>query len=203
MFIKDNYKEKVVSSGFGQDRGSYKHAGVDYPGTKKDVIVNQIAGVVEKIVYNDKYFGTHCVVYSNPKFAKGIEEVFYHEYCHLSEVSSDLAPGKFIDAGAYIGKMGNTGDCYTSYDANGKITHSYRLITVQEQNDPECFFGVHLHLGFYQFCQAGKKTKLINEMKNKKIISDNTMGDTHFYQWQRVYFAPRVIYSYFKIIENI
>jgi hypothetical protein len=83
MFKEDYYKELVVTSGFGVDRGSYKHEGVDYHGTKKDDVKNQIAGVVCEITLDDKYYGNHCIIKSNPKYLKGVDELFYHSYCHL------------------------------------------------------------------------------------------------------------------------
>ena len=196
MFKKDHYKNKRISSGFGIDRGSYKHSGIDYPGTKKEDVYNQIDGIVENIIYDEKYFGTQCIMYSNPKFAGDVNDKLYHSYCHLSEV--DVKEGQFLESGKIIGKMGNSGDSFTVYDSKGKLTDFYRPITDKEKENKKCNFGVHLHLWFFQICKKGKTTPLFRKLKSLKIISKDTIGDTHFYQWGKLIFAPRVIYKYFK-----
>jgi hypothetical protein len=196
MFKEDYYKELVVTSGFGVDRGSYKHEGVDYHGTKKDDVKNQIAGVVCEITLDDKYYGNHCIIKSNPKYLKGVDELFYHSYCHLFKIDAEL--NKFVNFGEIVGRMGNSGNCYTKFNEKGKLSDSYRHVTTEEQKDEICNYGVHLHLWFYQKCKAGEKTKLLTDLKKKSIITDKAIGDTHFYQWGKIIYAPRVIYSYFQ-----
>lgn len=200
IFSMNFYKNKIISSGFGVDRGLYKHSGIDIVGTKNDYVTNVIDGVVSEIIYDQNYFGTQCIVYSNLQFAGGIDEIIFHSYCHLDDAlarSSD-----FVRVGTYLGKMGNTGGCYTKYDSAGNLSNSYRLVTREEQEDKNCNFGVHLHLWFYQKCAPGKSTKLLKELTKLKIISQYTLGDTHFYQWNKLIFAPRVISSYFKYLNK-
>lgn len=200
MFKEDFYKERRVSSGFGEDRGRYKHSGIDYPGTKKEDIFNQINGKVFKILHEKDYFGTQCIVYSNPKFAGGVNDKLYHSYCHLYKVS--VKEDQFVEAGSILGKMGNSGGSYTSFDKKGKYTAICRKVTKEEQEDKNCNFGVHLHLWFYQDCKPGKTTPLFNKLKGLNIISKQSLGDTHFYQWSKLIIAPRVIYKYFKILNE-
>jgi hypothetical protein len=163
-------------------------------------IKSLISGVVQKKIYDKKYFGTQCLLCSNPKFAGGVDEKLYHSYCHLHEIT--VNEGGFIEAGKVIGKMGNSGGCYTGYDSKGNYTGIYRPVTKSEQDDKHCNYGVHLHLWFYQDCAPGKQTKLLKQIKSMKIISSFSLGDTHFYQWSKLIIAPRVIFSYFKKIQE-
>lgn len=199
MYLVNLYAGKTIISDFAEDRGKYIHSGVDYVGTKQDDVFVVIDGVIEEIGYEEDYFGRQCIIKSNPKYAGGVDDILFHSYCHLHNVIP--GEGEFVKWGAVLGKMGNSGGCYTGYDAQGKYTGKYRKVTKEEQNKAGCNYGVHLHLYFYQWCKKGDSTPLLDELQKLGLL-DNSPGKTYFYQWGQLMIAPDVIDRYFKLLTK-
>lgn len=194
MYKGNYYKDMYVSSGFAEDRGAYLHSGIDGVSKKGTEIKILFDGILEPMSLFLSY-GIYRVCKTNPKYVGGVNEVFFHSYCHLYE-AYPYRYNLFLPAGTVIGTMGNSGKCYTR-DING-----WRLLTIEEKNDAHYQAGTHLHFSCFQFAKSGQVTKLLKDLKYKKLIKNYNPGNTHFWQWGKLFIAPRIMMSYFKILQG-
>lgn len=186
MFKKDYYRKYPVSSKFGVDRLNWIHSGVDYVAPKGTKLVSMFDGVVYMQIKDKSGFGNQIIVKTNPKFDKGIDDTFYHSYCHCNDLL--MVEKSFVKAGKQIATMGNSGDCYTL--DNGQ----YRAVSESEKLDKDCNRGVHLHFWIYQYCAKDKTTPLLIELQKQQLITK----EDYFYQWNKVIYNPQCIYNYFR-----
>ncbi len=75
-------------------------------------------------------------------------------------------------------------------------------MTDEEKYNSECQKGVHLHLSFHQNVGAYKKTKLLNELIRLKLVPKTFDSKYYFWQWNKLFIAPRVIYQYFEYLKS-
>lgn len=199
MFIEDWYKNYRPLSGFAEDRGNYKHAGIDPSDEKGTTIKCLLDSVLDYVEVENKYHGNKVVLRSNCKYINGPDELLYHSYCHLFEIA-ELPKKDLIKAGSKLGTMGNSGKCYTGWQIDGTYNpEKMRVLTQAEIDDENCSYGSHLHVQFHQKAKPGKVTQFLKELFKLKLASKQTVGDTHFWQWGELFIAPRVVYAYFKL----
>ncbi len=207
MIKEDFYRDLQIftkTSEFAEIRkysyGRYLHSGDDFISDegKNQNIYNLIDGVFFSSGTGRDY-GNFIIIKHNPKFIRGgIDDIFFSLYCHLDLVdyTKKKVINNFIGSGSIIGKMGNTGNCYTL----NQMTNKYRPVTEKEAIDPKCNKGVHLHQGFYQSCEINKETKLLKELKKLKLVADNPYN--YFYQWGKLFYNPKKIMTYFKLLQG-
>jgi murein DD-endopeptidase MepM/ murein hydrolase activator NlpD len=199
LFKKNWYDSYVKTSDFREPRDGYIHSGNDYKGIKSNPGKVFLSGIVHKIKYSLDYYGTQVQIYTNPKYVGGVDDLLYHNYCHLDYVFTNIQIGNFVESGDQIGKLGNTGRCLTEYQLNGeRIPGKYRRITPEEQANPNLNWSVHLHSSFWQIASSGEKTALLLHMEELGIITT----DDYFYQWGKVFIRPEVIFRYFEIMQS-
>lgn len=185
MFNINYYKNYRVTSPFADDRSQMysiyglkdgKHEGIDFVGDHN--LFNLFDGVISSICTigdDPKHFpyGKFVKIYSNPKFAGGVDDIFYSQYCHLDSVDNSLVKGYFIKEGSKIGVMGNTG-------------HS---------------FGTHLHFMTYQDqIPVGFKTKLLNDILVK--LNLQLKNDIAFWQFGKLFYNPNTIMDYLTKLQS-
>jgi murein DD-endopeptidase MepM/ murein hydrolase activator NlpD len=191
----------LITSKFGDRRDYGFHEGNDYwhKNLKNTDIINIYNGVLEYINYEDnpsESYGYRVCIRSNPKYLNGIDCDIYVRYSHLhkidngiiQKVKQPLAKNRYIKKGTPVGKMGNTGTCYTR---NTKT--KWRKVTEEEKKDPAFKGGVHLHLDFQV------KTRIAAEELNRAIKDKtNFYGEAFITQWDFYYFHPLAIEKYYN-----
>ena len=114
-----------ITSDFGYRRnpfsgyGTEYHSGIDFKGNTGDTIRSTAAGVVEFAGRNGLY--GNCVIINHDKNFKTL-------YGHLSKIGVNA--GQKVQAGEFIGKLGNTGR------STGPHLH-YEIIRENSQINPE------------------------------------------------------------------
>ncbi|OLN31456.1 M23 family metallopeptidase [Desulfosporosinus metallidurans] len=116
---------------FGADRegGLRKHEGTDLFGKEGTPIVSICGGKIEQLGWN-RLGGERVGV-------RGDDGNYYY-YAHLQFISPSLVKGNRIEAGDFVGSMGNTGDAITTPDhlhfgielPNGQWINPYPFLKV-------------------------------------------------------------------------
>lgn len=181
--------------------GTYLHGGDDLVSEKgkQQDLFNLITGVISSFGTGRDY-GCYLLTKHNPRFANGVDDIFYGLYCHMHEIDdyiieSNQTKNKFINSGMIIGKMGNTGNCWTH-----KMTGGYRPVTEKEVKNPNSIAGVHLHNQFHQIADQDEITPLLKELKNRGIVKDNPYN--YFWQLGKLFYNPKCIMTYFKQLQG-
>jgi murein DD-endopeptidase MepM/ murein hydrolase activator NlpD len=104
--------DPFISSGYG-DRESCKscstfHQGLDFTPGRGQPVVAATEGIVVE-VSNANEYGVFVVIEHNVLFGNG--QTWHTVYAHLQDgsVPSDIYPGKKVDMGQQIGRVGSTG----------------------------------------------------------------------------------------------
>ena len=101
----DPLKKMPSSSGYGEDRGSHRHAGEDYSAPKGTKVFSAGKGKVVNVGNDSAGYGRYIDI----KHKGGIVT----RYAHLSKAK--VNDGDKIKAGSKIGKVGNTGRSYGAH----------------------------------------------------------------------------------------
>jgi len=191
-----------ISSYFKERRGYGLHEGIDIIGSKKDEVKSLLQGTAERTGLDHTGYGNFVVISHNTKyFFKNapFRENFFTLYGHLRTIDPSVVEkstkkepvNKFININDNIGYFGNTGSCWTSYAKDGSKSGKLRPVTILEQNDVDCNFGVHLHFSIFS---ERKETKLTGWLIEKGILDKTDVLSWNF----RYYYDPLKLLDYFK-----
>lgn len=191
---KNNYP---VTSDYGEKRNfspyyGKKHEGVDMSGDKKTAVYCEINGVIKEMYYQKYSYGNKILIKTNLGYlTKELEGcILYQLYGHLFKYDSKIKTGEFVEAGAELGLMGNSGNCYTK-DPNSGI---YIPVTEKQQNDKNFNGGVHLHLSFMI---EQKSKKLLDFMKEKLKLKNELL---YLDQWGYYYWlSPKQLFDFLNL----
>jgi len=102
-----------LSSGFG--RAGRFHKGLDYQSKPAGAVIAAGTGVVVEKSFREKDMG-HWIVIKH-------SDMVYSGYAHLASVDGKISVGSKIKRGAYIGKMGRTGNAAKAIHLHFEIRH--------------------------------------------------------------------------------
>jgi murein DD-endopeptidase MepM/ murein hydrolase activator NlpD len=139
MFTKNYYKNSIISSKFKAPRFKadgktidFYHSGIDIVDTKLAPIYSILDGTLFHAEKDHKMYGNFVIIKHNLSYLNPPTPIIiYSLYAHLHTINVSKTE-TFIKSGTVIGSMGNTGNCWTLDKG------SWRPITLQEKNDPNC-----------------------------------------------------------------
>jgi len=191
-----------ISSYFKERRGYGLHEGIDIIGSKKDTVKSLLQGTVERTGIDYTGYGNFVVMKHNSKYffkSTPFMENFYTLYGHLRSINPIIYEKakekeftkRFVNIQDDIGYFGNTGSCWTSYNKDGSKSDKSRPVTMIEQSDVDCNFGVHLHFSIFS---EKKESELSNWLLEKKILAPIDILSWNF----RYYYNPVKLLDFFK-----
>lgn len=192
-----------IFSYFKEKRGYGLHEGIDILGNKKEPVKSLLQGTVARTGIDYTGYGNFIVMKHNTKyFFKEIPfmEDFYTLYGHFRSINPIIyekakekkITKRFVNIKDELGYFGNTGSCWTTYNKDGTKSDKSRPVTMIEQSDVDCNFGVHLHFSIFS---EKKEGNLKDWLLEKKILNPSDVLYWNF----RYYYNPEKLLDFFKV----